>query len=251
MMRGEFQLNRIHILGIPVDSLTMEETIVTVEKAIENGNKTRIITANAEMIMQAQDHGGLRNCLEKATLVVPDGAGVVWAAKEIGSMIPERVAGIDLAKNLMQMSAQKGFGVYFFGAAPGIAQLAAENIRKSFPELSISGIRDGFYSEADEDQIIKEINDSGAKLLFVALGSPKQELWLEKYRDSLSPMLHMGVGGSFDVFAGKVDRAPKWMQKNSLEWLYRALGQPSRWKRLLALPKFVFAVKKQKKLDNK
>jgi N-acetylglucosaminyldiphosphoundecaprenol N-acetyl-beta-D-mannosaminyltransferase len=123
-------------------------------------------------------------------------------------------------------------------------------MRIKFPGLQIAGVQDGFFQESEDNDIIALINQSGAEILFVALGSPKQELWLEKYKEVLKPSLRMGVGGTFDVMADQVKRAPKWMQENSLEWLYRAIGQPSRWKRLMALPKFVLAIKKAKKMDN-
>jgi bacterial polymer biosynthesis proteins, WecB/TagA/CpsF family len=241
---------RLKILDIFVDLLTMEEVLQIAWQSINERNPMRIITANAEMLMQAQESLRLKESLKKSDLVVADGAGIVWAGKELGVTVPERVAGIDLANQLLRLAAEKNLKVFFFGAGIGVAKLAAENAVTKYSGLNIVGIRSGFFSEAEELEIVKEINDSQADLLFVALGAPKQELWLDKYGKELTPSLRMGVGGSFDVMSGQVSRAPMWMQKNSLEWLYRAFLQPSRWRRLLALPRFMLAVKKQKKMDN-
>ena len=241
---------RLKILDISVDLLTMEEVLQIAWKSIEERNPIRVITANAEMLMQAQENLHMKESLKKSDLVVADGAGIVWAGKKLGVTVPERVAGIDLANQLLRLAAEKNLRVFFFGAGLGVAKLAAENAVAKYSGLNIVGIRSGFFSEAEELGIVKEINDSQADLLFVALGAPKQELWLDKYGKELTPSLRMGVGGSFDVISGQVSRAPMWMQKNSLEWLYRAFLQPSRWRRLLALPRFMLAVKKQKKMDN-
>lgn len=243
-------MNRLEILDIPVDSLTMVEVISLAEKAIINHEKLRIVTANAEMIMQASQNKELKRILLAADLVVPDGAGVVWASRQLKNPVPERVAGADLAVHLLQLAAERQFRVYFLGASPHTAEQAAANMIRKFPLLNIVGTQDGFFSEEQDLEIIQKINESQADLLLVALGSPKQEVWLEKWRKQLTPSIHMGVGGTLDVMAGNVQRAPLWMQKNSLEWLYRGLCQPSRWRRLLALPRFVLAVKRQKGMDN-
>lgn len=242
-------MNRLKILGIPVNSLDMSEAVEAVHQSLLKKETLRIMTANAEMIMQAQGNPDLKKCLINSSLVVADGAGVVWAAKELGAEIPERVAGVDLAYQIIRLSAEKGFRVFFLGAGPGVAEMAAKNMKKQFSNLHIVGVRDGFFKESDEADVLQEINQSRAEVLFVALGSPKQELWLEKYKDQLHPYIRMGVGGTFDVMADRVSRAPLWMQKNSLEWLYRGLSQPTRWRRLLVLPKFIMEIKKQKKMD--
>lgn len=242
-------MNRLKVLGIPVNSMDMSEAIEAVHQSLQKKEMLRIMTANAEMIMQAQENPALKECLINSSLVVADGAGVVWAAKELGSEIPERVAGVDLAYQIIKLSAEKGFRVFFLGAGPDIAEIAAKNMKKLYPNLHIVGVRDGFFRESDEANVVQEINQSRAEILFVALGSPKQELWLEKYKDQLHPYIRMGVGGTFDVMADRVTRAPLWMQKNSLEWLYRGVSQPTRWRRLLILPKFILEIKKQKKID--
>ena len=243
-------MSKLSILGIPVNLVTLAEAVELSLKAIKERKHFRIMTANAEMIMQAQDHSELRSALQNSELVVADGAGVVWASKEFGTPLKERVAGVDLAYLLLEKATAEKIKVFFLGASPHIAEIAASNMRIKFPGLQIAGVQDGFFQESEDNDIIALINQSGAEILFVALGSPKQELWLEKHKEILKPYLRMGVGGTFDVMADQVKRAPKWMQENSLEWLYRAIGQPSRWKRLMALPKFVLAIKKAKKMDN-
>ena len=242
-------MKRLRILNIPIDIVTEEQAAQRAFRAIEEKHPFRIITANAEMLMQAQTSESLNSSLQSADLVVADGAGVVWAAKELGSFLPERVAGIDLAHRILNLSAQKQIPVFFFGGAPEIAEEAAKKMIAKYPGLRIAGIQDGFLASNDETVLLKKINTSGAQILFVALGVPKQEEWLDKYKNELIPSLRVGVGGSFDVMADRVTRAPLWMQKNSLEWFYRLLCQPSRWRRMLAIPQFIFKVKGSKQLD--
>ena len=243
-------MSKLSILGIPVNLVTLAEDVELWLTAITGRKTFRIMTANAEMIMQAQDHSELKFALQKAELVVADGAGVVWASKEFGTPLKERVPGVDLAYSLLEKAATEKIKVFFLGASAQTVKIAASNMTKKFVGLQIVGVQDGFFQESEDEKIIEMINQSEAEILFVALGSPKQELWLEKYKEILNPSLRMGVGGTFDVMAEQVKRAPRWMQENSLEWLYRAFGQPSRWKRLIALPKFVLAIKKAKKMDN-
>ena len=212
------------ILGIEVDALTMDESVALLRQNTLAGKRTFVVTANAEIVMMAHENKAYGDLLRhKADLVLPDGAGTVWAGNYLGYRVPERVAGYDLYLRLLKEAARHDLPVYFFGGTPGIAEAAAE-----------------------EEGIVEAINASGAKMLFAALGAPKQEQWLDRYADRLRPSLLMGIGGSFDVLAGKVQRAPKWMQDARLEWLYRLLKQPSRLGRMMALPKFVLAVRREK-----
>lgn len=238
------------ILGINVTGFTMRETISFLLDKIKLKQQMFIITANAEIIMLAQDDLEFRKIItEQADLVLPDGAGVVLAARHLGYQIPERVAGCDLVQNLLSEAAKIGLRVYFFGAAPTIAEQASTFAKKNNSGLEIAGVRDGFFQESEIPQIIQEINNSNADMLFLALGVPKQEKFISKYRSQLNATLLMGVGGTFDVMAGNVKRAPVFMQKNNLEWFYRLLMQPSRFLRMLAIPKFVFKVFLSKLLD--
>lgn len=225
------------ILGVNVDAVTMAQAVAKVEELIARKIPSLIATANAEMLMMADSDIELKKILNSAAMVTPDGAGTVWAARHLGYKMPERVAGVDLVTNLLA----KGHKAYFFGAAAGVADLAAENVKTKF-NANIAGTRNGFFSADDEPEIIDAINNSGAEILLVGLGVPKQEKWIFNNLPKLKVPVCIGVGGSFDVLAGKVKRAPRWMQRAKLEWLFRALLQPSRAGRLVALPKFVYKV---------
>ena len=232
----------IKILGVPVHPYTMKGAVEKILERVSQSKKTFVVTANAEIIMMGQSDDEYMEILNNAALVLPDGAGTVWAGRKLGYEVPERVAGYDLFLNLMTEAAQKKLKVFFFGSAPGVAEEAKQKCEILYPGVSIVGCRDGYFKEEDNLAIVEEINNSGADLLFVALGAPKQEKWLTKFQDILKPSLLMGIGGSFDVVAGKMERAPKWMQDASLEWLFRLYKQPSRLGRMLVLPKFVIKV---------
>ena len=235
------------ILGVPVAPYTMDEAVAKLTGDTLANKRNFVVTANAEIIMMAQEDKEYKKLLsETADLILPDGAGTVWAGNYLGYRIPERVAGYDLYLRLLEEAAKKNIPVYFFGGKPGIAEEAAAEGRRRWPGLMVAGCRNGYFSADEEPEIIEGINQSGAAMLFAALGAPKQEKWLAKYRTLLNPDLLMGIGGSFDVLAGKVQRAPKWMQDARLEWLFRLLKQPSRFGRMLALPKFVFAIREEK-----
>ena len=233
----------VKILGVPVHPLTMNESVAVLEEKLQKKEQAFVVTANAEIIMMCQQDKEYNNIVsEKADLVLPDGAGAVWAGRYLGNEVPERVAGFDLYNQLLKLSADKGYKAYFFGGAPGVAEAAKDKAEELYPGVQIVGCRNGYFAEAEEEAIIKEINDAAPDMLFVALGAPKQEKWLVKYRNQLKPRVLMGIGGSFDVLAGKMERAPKWMQEASLEWAFRLYKQPSRFMRMLALPKFVLKV---------
>lgn len=233
----------VKILGVPVHPLTMNESVAVLEEKLQKKEQAFVVTANAEIIMMCQQDKEYNNIVsEQADLVLPDGAGAVWAGRYLGNEVPERVAGFDLYNQLLKLSADKGYKAYFFGGAPGVAEAAKNKAEELYPGVQIVGCRNGYFTEAEEEAIIKEINDVAPDMLFVALGAPKQEKWLVKYRNQLKPRVLMGIGGSFDVLAGKMERAPKWMQEASLEWAFRLYKQPSRFMRMLALPKFVLKV---------
>ena len=234
-------INRAEILGVNVDCLTMKQAVEKIDALIKNKTPSIVATANAEMLMFANSDAELKNILNGAAMVTADGAGTVWAARHLGYEMPERVAGVDLVTNLIS----KGYKIYFFGAAEGVADLAAENVKKNF-NANIVGTRNGFFTPEEIPKIIDDINASNADILLAALGVPKQEKFLAANLSKLKIPVNIGVGGTLDVLAGKVKRAPRWMQRAKLEWLFRALLQPSRAGRLLALPKFVFNVVKSK-----
>ena len=238
--------NKVNILGVGVDSVTMQEALDRVESFFEERRPVIVATANAEMLMRATHDEELKDILNAAELVVPDGAGTVWAAHHLGHDMPERVAGYDLAQELMKRAPVKGRRIYFFGSAPGVADKAKAKAEKLYPGIQIVGTRNGYFKEPDEAQIIADIKAAKPDLLLAALGVPKQEKWLAKYKDELNVPVSIGVGGTFDVMAGVMKRAPKWMQRAKLEWLFRAMLQPKRAGRLIALPKFVLKVHSSK-----
>lgn len=233
----------IQVLDVPVHPYSMNDAVAYLDHKIQLQQPSFVVTANAEIIMMCQYDAEYKNILTNiADLVLPDGAGTVWAGRKLGYHVPERVAGFDLFNRLLNLSSGKGYKVFFFGAAPGIAEAARKKAEILYPGVHVVGCRDGYFSDCDNDAIIEEINNSGAQILFLALGAPKQEKWLQAHLKELNPYITMGIGGSFDVLAGKMERAPLWMQKYSLEWLFRLYKQPNRCIRMLALPKFVIKV---------
>ena len=241
---------RVEILGVQVDAVTMAQSVERVAKLIAAGNPSMVATANAEMLLRATHDDELKTILNAASLVVPDGAGTVWAANYLGKRMPERVAGADLVLELMKVAPSKSWKFFLFGSAPGIADKAKAKAESLCPGLEIVGTRNGYFTAADEPEIIAQIKSSQPDILLAALGVPKQEKWLFAHMNELGVPVSIGVGGTLDVMAGAVKRAPLWMQRARLEWLFRAMLQPSRAGRLLALPKFVLQVHKQKTADN-
>ncbi len=240
-------LKQVEILGVNVNSLTMAQAVEAVQQFIAEKKVALVATANAEMLMRSTQDEELKDILNQADLVVPDGAGTVWAAGHLGEPMPERVAGFDLAQELMREAPARGDRIYFFGSAPGVADKAKAKAEELYPGIQVVGTRNGFFTEADEPGIIAEIKAARPDILLAALGVPKQEKWLKKHMQELQVPVSIGVGGTLDVMAGIMERAPLWMQKAKLEWLFRGLKQPSRAGRLLALPKFVLKVVASKK----
>jgi len=202
----------------------------------------QVVTLNPEMIMAAQHDGELRRALEESSLVVADGIGVVWASRVLRQPLPERIAGIDLAVAVLQVAAAQGRAVFFLGGEEGVAERAAERLCRRFPGLRVAGVHHGYFTEAENHRIVRMIAEKAPDLLLVGLGAPKQELWIYRNLGFLGARVAMGVGGALDVFAGRVKRAPVAWQKLGLEWAYRLIQQPWRFRRMLALPKFAAAV---------
>ena len=238
---------KVTILGVPVDVITMGEAVARIDGFIEKRTPVLVATANAEMLMRATHDGALRRILQGAAMVTPDGAGTVWAAHHLGHAMPERVAGYDMVQELMREAPAKHRRIFFFGSAPGVADKAKKKAEQLYPGIEIVGTRNGFFAAADEPAIIEEIKAAHPDILLAALGVPKQEKWLAKHLSELSVPVAIGVGGTFDVMAGVMKRAPRWMQRAKLEWLFRGMMQPQRAGRLLALPRFVLKVHAQKR----
>lgn len=238
---------KVTILGVPVDAITMGEAVARIDGFIEKRTPVLVATANAEMLMRATHDGALRRILQGAAMVTPDGAGTVWAAHHLGHAMPERVAGYDMVQELMREAPAKHRRIFFFGSAPGVADKAKKKAEQLYPGIEIVGTRNGFFTAADEPAIIEEIKAAHPDILLAALGVPKQEKWLAKHLGELGVPVAIGVGGTFDVMAGIMKRAPRWMQRAKLEWLFRGMMQPQRAGRLLALPRFVLKVHAQKR----
>jgi N-acetylglucosaminyldiphosphoundecaprenol N-acetyl-beta-D-mannosaminyltransferase len=230
------------VLGVTINIISMSQAVSKLELFIREQTPHLIATANAEMVMLAQEDRELAAILAQSHLVVPDGAGVVWAARHQGYTIPERVAGYDLAQNLLAVAAEKGYRVFMFGSHPAVIDKAKNAAIEKYPGLNIVGVRDGFFTDKEESDIVKTIAAVKPDILLAALGVPKQEKWLARNLTNLNVPVCMGVGGTFDVMAGAVKRAPLWMQRSSLEWLFRLLCQPQRAIRMLALPRFAIKV---------
>lgn len=243
--------SKVRVLNVSIDAITMAEAVNQVEKMIFIGHETTkphlIATANAEMVMQSQQDSELATILKVADLVVPDGAGVVWAARHQGQAVPERVAGFDLTQRLLALSAIKGYRLFFLGSSPEVIHKAKAKAEEMYEGIKIVGSQHGFFIKADEPNIIQQIRQKKPDILFVALGVPKQEKWLYHHLMELQVPVSIGVGGTFDVMAGVMKRAPLWMQKLNLEWSYRLIKQPQRIGRMMALPKFVYHVLREKK----
>lgn len=235
------------IMDIPVAALTMDEAVETCCQLAQAPGAHLVATANAEMIMLAQDDKGLAHVLNNADLVVPDGAGVLWAGDTLGKKFPERVTGADLSARLLIEAQKNDWPVYFLGGAPGVCQKAAQCFMKDHGAFNLVGAHDGYFDKDEEQRIIQAIRERGTRLLLVGMGVPKQEKWLYEHREELGNLVAMGIGGVFDVMAGNLPRAPMWMQQHRLEWLYRLYLQPSRIGRMVALPRFMMAVKKWKR----
>ena len=234
---------RIHVLGLPVDGITYREWLDLIGSWISAGTMAHhVCTINPEFMMIAQQDVNFRNILNRADLCVPDGVGLLWAARRHGTPLPERVTGSDGVPIIAERAAQSGWRLYFLGAAPGVAEKAADILGVKYPGLQIVGAYSGSPAADEEDAIVERINQSNADILFVAYGAPEQDKWIARNLPRLQVKMAMGIGGAFDFIAGVVPRAPIWMQRMGLEWLFRLYLQPWRIRRMLRLPRFVLAV---------
>lgn len=231
-----------------VNALTLDETIKEVEKIIGRGVPTQHVVVNASKVNLMEADNELAKIVNDCPLINADGASIVWAAKKLGVPLTERVTGIDLFQELVKLSAEKGYKIYLFGAKEEVVAKVKAIFEERYSGIRIVGYRNGYFTEADEPQIVADMAASGADMMFVAFSSPKKEYWVHKYLDQVGIPFVMGVGGSFDVVAGVTDRAPKWMQDHGLEWFYRFIQEPGRlWKRyIVGNAKFVLLTLKYK-----
>lgn len=223
---------RVRFLDLPVDIASMDETLDRACDAMRTRRRLQHVALNVAKLVNARTNPLLKQDLETADFVGIDGMGIVIGLRLAGVEGAERVAGIDLMMQLLARCAKEGFHPYFLGATPEVVERAAEVARERFPGLRFAGIRDGYFDAAEEPEVVDAIRASGADCLFVGMPTPRKERFLAQHRDALDVPFIMGVGGSFDVLAGKVNRAPSWMQRTGLEWAYRLLQEPGRmWRR--------------------
>lgn len=238
-------LRFVSILGVKFLHTTMKEMTERVASHLTHEEKAFIVTANPEIVMKALEDPDYQKVINQATYVVADGIGVVKGAQILGDPLPERVAGYDLMLNLLDVLNQQKLNLYLLGAKEHVLEKAAERIKADYPNLNLVGSHHGFFDWKDS-QLQQEMNQLKPDLILVALGLPRQEQWIYEHIDQFDKGVFIGVGGSFDVLAGHVQRAPEVIQKMNLEWFYRLVKEPSRWRRMLALPHFALKVIGQK-----
>ncbi len=232
--------DRVWVLGVPLDPLRLEEAAERACRLVRTEGCHLVVTANPELVMAARVDSELLQAVREASLVVADGIGVVWASRRLGCALPERVPGIELMEALCARAEAEEWGVFLLGGLPGVAEQAGQALKRRWPGLRVAGIHHGYFPE--DGPVVEQVARSGAQVLFCGLGSPRQELWLARNLTRLGVRLAMGVGGGLDVLAGRTPRAPVWLRRLHLEWLYRLLREPRRWRRQLALPRFAWLV---------
>lgn len=236
----------LNILNVKIDKLDMDGAVARICSLLEDKNSSLVVTPNSEMIVMAAEDPELAGILNSADLATADGAGVVLASKIMGDKLPERVAGFDLIGRLFAKLEHEDYNFYFLGSKPGIVDKAAANLELKYSSLNIAGFHHGYLDRQLQKEVISEINSKEIDLLLVGMGVPLQERFLANNLSKLKVKVAITVGGSFDVLAGEVNRAPLWMQKASLEWFYRLLQEPARFGRMLSLPKFIYLVTKKR-----
>lgn len=226
-------MHRIEVLGCPMDVASMDGTVEKIRGAIVSGNFTQHVVVNVAKIINMRTDVQLNESVRSCDIINIDGMGVVLGARFLGHSVPQRVAGVDLFHELLKMSAANNFSVFLLGAKDEVVAQATNNVKSLYPGLKVAGFHHGYFWD-EEEVLVEKIRSSGAQLLFVAVTSPMKENFINRWRDRLGVTFVMGVGGTFDVVAGKVKRAPLWMQNWGLEWLFRIIQEPKRmWRRYL------------------
>ncbi len=236
----------VAILGIPVHDVTTEETLALIDQFVHDGTPHQICTVNPEFIMLAQQDVEFKRILNQSALNLPDGIGVVWAARRLGHPLRERVAGSDLVGLIADRAQATGWRIFLLGAAEGVAERAAMILRECYPQANIVGAYAGSPRPEDEADIAARVRSADTDVLLVAYGAPKQDKWIDRNIQGIGAAVAIGIGGSLDFIVGKQKRAPHWIQRIGLEWLYRLIREPWRWRRQLALPRFAWAVLRHK-----
>ncbi len=236
---------RIDVLGVGFDNFSMDEAIDAGLRMMEEGGAHYVVTPNPEIVEICRESEEARTVINGADLVLPDGIGIIYGAKILKTPLKGRVPGIEYAQTLMKAMAERGKTLFLLGAKPGVAEQAAEKLREAYPGLLIVGTHDGYFKE--DAGVITAIRESGADVVFVCLGAPKQEFWMAKNGEATGAKLLLGLGGCLDVFSGNVKRAPAIFCKLGLEWFYRLITNPSRIGRMMKLPLFLVHVVREKK----
>jgi len=244
-VEGE-QMQSVNVLGVDIHCVDMRGVLDTVRGYIATGQPHMIVTADSYSVVLAHSAPEFREIVNGADLVTPDGSGILLGARLLGTPLSERVSGCDIAQELCRTAGEESFSVFFLGAKPGIAQAAAENMQKKCPGLAVAGVHDGYFGPEKDSEIAALVRESGASVLLVAMGIPRQEKFIRDHLHKFGVSVAMGVGGSFDVFSGKVKRAPMWMRRRGLEWAYRLAKDPSKISKVAVLPKFLWLVLKDK-----
>ena len=241
---GEEIPEDIEAFGVRISPVSMTEAIDKIDGFIQSKTPHHVVTSDANAILRAQEDLEYADIIRRAALITPDGYGVMWGARLLNLPIYERVTGVDMVTGICERAAQKGYSIYILGAAPGIASTAAEKLAERFPGLRVAGTQHGFFKPEEEDAVVRTINEARPDVLFVAFGIPKQEKFIAKHFEALGVPVSLGVGGSFDVYSEKLKRAPEYVQRSGMEWLYRVWQEPWRWKRMSYVPRFmVFALR--------
>jgi N-acetylglucosaminyldiphosphoundecaprenol N-acetyl-beta-D-mannosaminyltransferase len=238
----------VDLLGLPISRVDRSAALRQLAAFVASGRPHLVLTADASAVVIAAEDSEFRAIWRRADLVTPDSAGILWAARQFGRPLPERVSGVDLAEQLCRMAAAQEFGVFFYGAAAGVAEAAAREMEARYPGLEIAGTAHGFLSAEEQRALVEGIRAARPGVLLAALGIPKQEKWLSENLERLNVPVCIGVGGTLDVFAGQVRRAPKWMQRRGLEWLYRLACNPRKLAKVATLPRFVWMVLRRRRV---
>lgn len=231
---------KIDIMGVAFDNVTMGEALARAQDLLRSETPSYVVTPNPEIVYETMVDGDFARLISGASLILADGIGIIYAGKILGTPLKEKVTGVGFATNLLSILEREGLGLYLLGSKPGVAQLAGEKMVELHPNLQIVGVADGYFK--DEAAVVAKIQEAKPAALFVCLGSPKQEQFMANHMEALGVPLMVGLGGTLDAFAGTVKRAPVWVQKIGMEWLYRMIKEPKRFKRFWRLPKFLFAV---------
>lgn len=242
-------MDSISILSVRVDNVDYGEAAERVRGFLQARGLHQIATVNPEFVVMAQSRLEFRKVLNSTALNVPDGVGLMWAARELGRPLKERVTGQELVGRIAALACDRCEGIFLLGARRGIAERAAAALAARHPGLQVAGCWAGSPAAGDEEEIVERVNASGARILFVAYGPPKQELWIARNAARLDAAVAMGVGGTFDTLAGAVPRAPHWVQRAGFEWTFRLLREPRRLRRQLAIPYFMWLIWRRGKRD--